>query len=128
MELLKSMEKCILVHNTWSFITDIINIISLLFVVYLATIFVTLCSQLRAACRPGNNKSQCMMKKVAVASIETHSHLHQPRYPRLYNDLIRIGRSGDRITLQTRFFPHIHTYSGAHVASCARGTGSLSQW
>jgi hypothetical protein len=44
----------------------------------------------------------------------------------LLGDLLRAGRSGDRIPVGARFSAPIQTGPGAHPASCAMGTKSLS--
>jgi hypothetical protein len=43
-----------------------------------------------------------------------------------YNDLLRAGRSGDRITVKAKFSAPVQTGPGAHPASCTMGTGFLS--
>ena len=44
------------------------------------------------------------------------------------SDMLRAGRSGDRILLGVRFSTPIQTGPGAHPASYKMGTGSLSRW
>ena len=44
-----------------------------------------------------------------------------------YSDLLRPGRSGDRISVGERFSAPIQTGPGAHPASCTMCTGSLSR-
>jgi hypothetical protein len=40
-----------------------------------------------------------------------------------YSDLLRTGRSGDRIQVGARFFAHAQTGPGAHSGFCTMGTG-----
>ena len=42
-----------------------------------------------------------------------------------YSDLLRAGRSGDRIPVEARFSATVQTGPGAHPASCTMGTGSF---
>ena len=42
-----------------------------------------------------------------------------------YGDSLRVGRSGDRIPLRTRFLAPFHTGHGAHPASYTMGTVSF---
>jgi hypothetical protein len=42
-----------------------------------------------------------------------------------YSDLLRDGRSGDRIPVAARFFAPVQTGSGAHPAFCTMGIGSF---
>jgi hypothetical protein len=42
-----------------------------------------------------------------------------------YCDWLRVGRSGDRISVGARFSAPVHTSLGAHPASCTMGTGSF---
>ena len=44
-----------------------------------------------------------------------------------YNDSLRTGRFGVRITVGARFFAPIWTGSEAHSVSCTTGTGYLSR-
>ena len=44
-----------------------------------------------------------------------------------YSDSLRAGRSGVRIQVGARFSAPVHTGPGAHAASCAMDTGSLSR-
>ena len=44
-----------------------------------------------------------------------------------YNDLLRAGRSGDRILVGARFSTPVQTGPGTHPASYSMGTGSLSR-
>jgi hypothetical protein len=39
-----------------------------------------------------------------------------------YSDLLRAGRTGDRIPMGARFFAHVQTDPGGHPASCTMGT------
>jgi hypothetical protein len=43
-----------------------------------------------------------------------------------YNDWLRAGRSGDRISVGVRFSAFVQTGPGTHPASCTTGTGSFS--
>ena len=43
-----------------------------------------------------------------------------------HRDLLRAGRSGDRIPVTARFSAPVNTGPGAHPASCTMDTGSLS--
>ena len=43
------------------------------------------------------------------------------------SDLLRAGRSGDRIPVETRFFAPVQTGPGDHPASCVMRNGSLSR-
>ena len=42
-----------------------------------------------------------------------------------YSDLLRAGRSGDRIPVGARFFTPIQTGYESHPDSCTMGTGSF---
>jgi hypothetical protein len=42
-----------------------------------------------------------------------------------YSDWLRPGRFGDRILVGARFFAHVQTGHGAHLASFTVGTGSF---
>ena len=42
------------------------------------------------------------------------------------SDSLRAGLSGDRIPVGARFSALAHTGTGAHIASCTKGSGSLS--
>ena len=42
-----------------------------------------------------------------------------------YSDLLRAGRSGDRIPVGARFSAPVQTTPGAYPASCTMGTGSF---
>jgi len=42
-----------------------------------------------------------------------------------YSDSLRAGRSGDRISVETRFSAPVQNGPGAHPASCTTGTGSF---
>jgi hypothetical protein len=44
-----------------------------------------------------------------------------------YSDLLRTGRSGNRIPVGARFFSHVHTDARAHPASYSMGTVSFPE-
>ena len=46
---------------------------------------------------------------------------------RQYSDLLRAGRSGDRILVEARFSAPVQTGPGLHPASYAMGTASLPE-
>jgi len=48
-----------------------------------------------------------------------------PGYLSRYSDLLRAGRSGDRILVEARFSTPVQTAPGAHPASYTVGTGSF---
>jgi hypothetical protein len=39
-----------------------------------------------------------------------------------HSDWLRVGRPGDRISVEARYFAHVQTGPGAHPASCIMGT------
>ena len=50
-----------------------------------------------------------------------------PRYLSRYSDSLQAGRSGYRIPVRATFTAPVQTGTGAHPASSAMGTGSLSR-
>ena len=49
-----------------------------------------------------------------------------PGWLRRYNDLLRTGRSGDRIPVRARFSTLVQTGPGAHPGSYTVGTGAFA--
>jgi hypothetical protein len=61
-------------------------------------------------------------------SIIVHFHKYiGPGWRSQYSDLLRVGRSGDRILVGARFSEKFQNYPGAHPASYAVGTGSFPE-
>ena len=60
--------------------------------------------------------------------VQTLFYLHDkcPWHPFIHCDLIRAGRSGERIPVEARFSAPVQTCPGAHPASYTMGTGSVS--
>jgi hypothetical protein len=57
--------------------------------------------------------------------IHIHTYIQDPGELSRYSDLLRAGRSRDRILVEARFSSPVQTGPGGHPASYITGTGSL---
>jgi hypothetical protein len=98
---------------------------------------VTFCDKLQICCHDAENVTLCDVQYIQNTEIFTvfcrlienlwiiTDRKREKCYMIFHNFVIQAGRSGDRISVGTRFSAPVQTGPGVHSASCTMGTGSF---